>query len=62
MTKKLHGRSFAADRELVELAKNMDLAAIANRTGRTPAAILRTAMKLGVSIKGKPKQRRSRAP
>ena len=31
-----HGRSFASDRALVEMAKTMDLNSIAKRTGRTP--------------------------
>jgi hypothetical protein len=51
-----HGRSFASDRALGEMAKTMDLKSIAKKTGRTPKSILRTAKRLSVSIKGhKPK-------
>jgi hypothetical protein len=57
MANKPHGRSFASDRQMVELAKSMTLDEIVKKTGRKPAAILRTAMRLGVSIKGwKPKK------
>lgn len=53
------GRSFASDREMVEMAKTMDLHSIAKKTGRTPEAILRTAKRLSISIKGrKPKEAR----
>jgi hypothetical protein len=45
-------RSWASDRELIELAKTMDLVAIAKKTGRKPEAILKMAKRLGVSIKG----------
>ena len=55
------GRSFAAQRELVELAKTMTLDGIAKKTGRKPENILKSAMKLGVSIKGRPRPR-SRQP
>jgi hypothetical protein len=48
---KNHGRSMKADRELIEMAKTMDLAAIVKKTGRKPEAILKTARRLGVSIK-----------
>jgi hypothetical protein len=47
------GRSFAYDRELLEMAKTMDLNAIAKKTGRKPDSILKTASRLGVSIKGR---------
>jgi hypothetical protein len=47
------GRSFSYDRELVEMAKTMDFNAIAKKTGRTPESILKTALRLGVSIKGR---------
>jgi hypothetical protein len=33
--------SFAADRELADLAKTLSLAAIVKKTGRTPVAILK---------------------
>ena len=46
-------RSYAADREMVEMAKTMDLDAIVKKTGRTPESILKSAMRLGVSIKGR---------
>ena len=47
------GRSFVSDRELIEMAKIMDLNGIAEKTGRTPESILKTAMRLCVSIKGR---------
>ena len=34
------------------MAKTMDLNAIAKKTGRVPAGILKTALRLGISIKG----------
>jgi hypothetical protein len=37
------GQSYAAQRELIELAKTLDLDAIARRTGRTHASILKSA-------------------
>ena len=43
--------SWAADRELIQLAKNMDLEAIAKKTGRKPELILKRAKRLGLSIK-----------
>jgi hypothetical protein len=51
------GRAYAFDRALIEMAKTMDLNAIAKKTGRTPAALLKTALRLGISIKG-PKAKR----
>jgi hypothetical protein len=45
--------SFAYQRELIEMAKTMDLAAIVKRTGRTPKSILNTAQRLSLSIKGR---------
>jgi hypothetical protein len=47
----------AADRKLVAMAKTLDLAAIARRTGRKPDSILKTAKRLSVSIKGKPSKK-----
>ena len=44
--------SYASDRALIEMAKTMDLNAIAKKTGRVPAGILKTALRLGISIKG----------
>jgi hypothetical protein len=46
------GRGYAFDRALIEMAKTMDLNAIAKKTGRTPAGILKTVLRLGISIKG----------
>ena len=45
--------SFAADGELIELANTMDLETIAEKTGRKPEAILKTAKRLGLSIRGR---------
>jgi hypothetical protein len=52
MAARLEPRSWAADRELIGLAKTMDLQEIAKRTGRKPDAILKTARRLGIKIKG----------
>jgi hypothetical protein len=46
------GRSYAFDRALIEMAKTMDLNEIAEKTGRTLESILKTAKRLGLSIKG----------
>ena len=43
----------ASDRAFVEMAKTMDLNAIAKKTGRQPESILETGKRLGVSIKGR---------
>jgi hypothetical protein len=43
--------SRANERELIEMARTMDLTAIARKTGRKPEAILKTAKRLGLSIK-----------
>lgn len=51
--KRRPSRSFASDREMVEMAKTMDLSAIVKKTGRTPESILKTALRLCVSIKGR---------
>jgi hypothetical protein len=45
------GRSFAEERQLIELAKTMGLEAIAKRTGKKPKAVLKMAKRLGLSIK-----------
>jgi hypothetical protein len=45
------GRSFSDDRQLIDLAKTMDLEAIVKKTGRKPKAILNMAKRLGVSLK-----------
>jgi hypothetical protein len=47
------GKSMKAERELIAMARTMDLAAIVKKTGRSPEAILKTAKRLGVSIKGR---------
>jgi hypothetical protein len=59
MAKRKHGgsNSMAAARAMVEMAKTMDLAAIARKTGRKPASILKTAKRLSISIKGKPSKK-----
>jgi hypothetical protein len=44
--------SFATQRELIALAKTMDLEAIAKKTGRKPESILKSAKPLGIKIKG----------
>ena len=46
-------RAYTLDRALIEMAKTMDLDAIAKKTGRPPAGILKTALRLGISIKGR---------
>jgi hypothetical protein len=46
------GRSYVFDRVLIEMAKTMDLNTIAKKTGRVPASIQKTALRLGISIKG----------
>jgi hypothetical protein len=40
------------DRELIALSKTHTLQAIANRMQRSPATILKTAARLGLSIQG----------
>jgi hypothetical protein len=52
MAKLSRGRAYASDRALIEMAKTMDLNAIAKKTGRVPAALLKRALRLGISIKG----------
>jgi hypothetical protein len=47
------GRSYAAQRELIELAKKLDLAGIVKKTGSRPDQILKRARRLGLSIKGR---------
>jgi hypothetical protein len=57
---KRSGRSFSNERQLIELAKTMDLEAVVKRTGRKPGAILKMAKRLGVSFKSadRPKAKR----
>jgi hypothetical protein len=50
-TPKRRGPSFAAERQLIELSKTMDMKAIAKKTGRKPKYILETAKRLGIKIK-----------
>jgi hypothetical protein len=45
--------SMASQRELIELAKTLDLDAIVRKTGRRRKAILESAKRLGISIKGR---------
>jgi hypothetical protein len=45
--------SRANERELIEMARTMDLKAIAKKTGRKPEAILKTAKRLSLSIRGR---------
>jgi hypothetical protein len=47
-----HPNSLAAQRQLIELAKTMDLKTIAKKTGRKPEGILRTAKRLRITIDG----------
>jgi len=54
------GRSFSDERQLIELAKTIGLEAIAKKIGKTSKAVLKMAMRLGVSIKGKAKAKASR--
>jgi hypothetical protein len=44
---------YASQRELIELAKTMDLDAIVKKTGRKPKAILESARRLGITIRGR---------
>jgi ribosomal protein L32E len=41
-----------SDRELIALARTSDLTTIANKMGRKSQAILKTAKRLGLSIRG----------
>jgi hypothetical protein len=50
-TTKPHGLSFAAHRELVEMAKTMTLDEIVRLTGRRSRTILRMAPRSGISTK-----------
>jgi hypothetical protein len=43
--------SWAVDRELIELAKTMDLDAIVKRTGRKPDSVFKMAKRLRLSLK-----------
>jgi hypothetical protein len=51
MAKQLDLRSSASDRQLIELAKTMDLEAVAKKIGRKPGSILKRAKRLGIKIK-----------
>jgi hypothetical protein len=48
--------SMRHERELIQLAKTQSLEAIANRLKRSPTLILKTAVRLGLSIR-RPKAR-----
>jgi hypothetical protein len=50
-TPKRRGRSFANERQIIELAKTKDLEAIVKRTGRKPENLLKMAKRLGIKIK-----------
>jgi hypothetical protein len=50
-TPKRTGRSFSSERELIALAKTMDLEAIVKKTGWKPEAICKMAKRLGLSIR-----------
>jgi hypothetical protein len=54
------GRSFSDERQLIELAKTIGLEAIAKKIGKTPKAVRKMAMRLGISIQGKAKAKASR--
>jgi hypothetical protein len=43
--------SMVKQRELIELAKTLDMDSIVRKTGRTPSNILISAKKLGIKIK-----------
>jgi DNA-binding CsgD family transcriptional regulator len=47
--------SMKSDRELIELAKSHSLEAIAEKINRSPATVLKQAVRLGLSIKRKAK-------
>jgi len=47
--------SMKSDRELIELAKSHSLEAIADKIKRSPATVLKQAVRLGLSIKRKAK-------
>jgi hypothetical protein len=45
--------SFAAQRELIQMARKLDLAGIVKKNGSKSEAILKRARRLGLSIKGR---------
>jgi hypothetical protein len=49
--KQLDLRSSASDRQLIELARTMNLEAMAKRIGRKPDSVLKRAKRLGIKIK-----------
>jgi hypothetical protein len=51
MAKQLDLRSSASDRQLIELARTMNLEAMAKRIGRKPDSVLKRAKRLGIKIK-----------
>jgi hypothetical protein len=55
MARKLTGWSMKSDRELIQLAKSHTLEAIAGQLGRKEAFVLKTAARLGLSIRRKTK-------
>jgi hypothetical protein len=54
------GRSFADERQLIEMAKAFGLETIVKRTGRKTEAVLKMAKRLGLPIYGKGKTRATR--
>jgi hypothetical protein len=57
MARKLPTWSMKSDRELIQLAKSRTLEAIADQLQRSPALILKKAVRLGLSIKRKAKEK-----
>ncbi|WP_159008969.1 hypothetical protein [Bradyrhizobium sp. S69] len=53
-------RSWASDREPIALVQKLDLEAIAKKTGRKPEAILKTARRLGISLKSADRRKAKR--
>jgi hypothetical protein len=53
MTRKLPTWSMKTDRELIQLAKSRTLETIADQLQRSPAFVLKKAIRLGLSIKRK---------
>lgn len=54
ITSKLTSRySWAAERELIKMAKTMDMEAIVKKTGRSPEFIMKVAARLGIKLKGR---------
>ena len=41
------------ERELIKMAKTMDMEAIVKKTGRSPKFIMKVASRLGIKVKGR---------